>query len=78
MSKLIFYTPTTLDEAFIFTMGASVKKSNNPIGFFGTGLKYAIAVTLRLGGSIKIERVSASIGVSCNDAPKDRLKALQN
>jgi hypothetical protein len=55
MSKLYFYTPTTLDEAFIFTMGASVKKTDSPIGFFGTGLKYAIAVTLRLGGSIKIQ-----------------------
>jgi hypothetical protein len=55
MSKLYFYTPTTLDEAFIFTMGASVKKTKSPIGFFGTGLKYAIAVTLRLGGSITIE-----------------------
>ncbi len=55
MSKLYFYTPTTLDEAFIFTMGASVKKTKSPIGFFGTGLKYAIAVTLRHGGSIKIE-----------------------
>lgn len=55
MSKLYFYTPTTLDEAFIFTMGASVKEGSNPIGEFGTGLKYAIAVTLRLGGKIKIE-----------------------
>lgn len=55
MSKLTFYTSTTLDEAFIFTMGASVKKSNNPIGFFGTGLKYAIAVTLRLGGNFTIQ-----------------------
>lgn len=55
MTKLTFFTSTTLDEAFIFTMGASVKTGSNPIGFFGTGLKYAIAVTLRLGGSIKIE-----------------------
>jgi hypothetical protein len=55
MSKLYFYTPTTLDEAFIFTMGASVKKTKSPIGFFGTGLKYAIAVTLRHKGSITIQ-----------------------
>jgi hypothetical protein len=55
MNKLTFYTPTTLDEAFIFTMGASVKKNDSPIGFFGTGLKYAIAVTLRLGGTISIK-----------------------
>ena len=54
MAKLNFYTPTILDEAFIFTMGASVKTNSNPIGFFGTGLKYAIAVTLRLKGTIEI------------------------
>lgn len=54
MSMLNFYTPTILDEAFIFTMGASVKKNASPIGFFGTGLKYAIAITLRLKGNITI------------------------
>lgn len=54
MSKLYFYTPIALDEAFLFTMGMSVKTSSNPIGFFGTGLKYAIAITLRIGGSINI------------------------
>jgi len=33
MSKLTFFTPTILDEAFIFTMGASIKKTDNPIGY---------------------------------------------
>jgi len=55
MTILSFFTRTTIDEAFIFTMGASVKVSNNPIGFFGTGLKYAIAVTLRLNGEFTIK-----------------------
>ena len=55
MSTLTFFTPVTLEEPFIFTMGASVKTGTNPIGMFGTGLKYAIAVTLRDKGSIKIE-----------------------
>jgi len=54
MSTLTFFTPVTLEEPFIFTMGASVKTGSNPIGMFGTGLKYAIAVTLRNKGSIKI------------------------
>ena len=36
-----------LDLDVIRTMGVSVKKNDNPIGFFGTGLKYAIATLLR-------------------------------
>jgi hypothetical protein len=35
-------------------MGVSVKESADPIGFFGTGLKFAIATVLRLGGWIEI------------------------
>jgi len=62
MSKLTFFTPTILDEAFIFTMGASIKKTDNPIGFFGTGLKYAIAGVLRLGGKIDINQPGKRYG----------------
>jgi hypothetical protein len=36
------------------TFGINVKLGQNPIGFFGTGLKYAIAVTLRLGGTFRL------------------------
>lgn len=36
-----------LELDFIKTMGIHVKDNENPIGFFGTGLKYAIAVFLR-------------------------------
>lgn len=43
-------------EAFT-TFGMSAKPSSmNPIGKFGTGLKYAVAVTLRLGGTFKLFR----------------------
>lgn len=41
-----------LEAATIF--GINVKLGQNPIGFFGTGLKYAIAVTLRLGGTFRL------------------------
>ena len=36
------------------TFGINMKLGENPIGFFGTGLKYAIAVTLRLGGTFRL------------------------
>lgn len=51
---LSFANPGELDPRLIATFGANVKASSSAIGFFGTGLKYAIAVTLRLGGKIEI------------------------
>ena len=43
-------------EAFQ-TFGINAKpNSTNPIGYFGTGLKYAVAVTLRLGGTFRLFR----------------------
>lgn len=43
-------------EAFT-TFGMSAKPgSTNPIGKFGTGLKYAVAITLRLGGTFRLYR----------------------
>lgn len=39
------------------TFGINAKpNSDNPIGYFGTGLKYAVAVTLRLGGTFRLFR----------------------
>jgi hypothetical protein len=49
-----FITPTALPIEAATTMGVSVKESDNAIGNFGTGLKYAIAGVLRLGGTIVI------------------------
>lgn len=40
----------------VTTMGVSAKDGDTPIGFFGTGLKYAIAGLLRLGHKITIYR----------------------
>lgn len=51
---LIFQTPTSIPIEAFTTFGINVKLSSNPIGHFGTGLKYAVAVTLRLGGSIRL------------------------
>ena len=43
-----------IDPRTIKTMGVNVKVSDSPIGFFGTGLKYAIATLLRNSCSITI------------------------
>ncbi len=51
-----FYTPGTLQRECFTILGLNAKpNSDNPIGYFGTGLKYAIAVILRNNGTIVIE-----------------------
>ncbi len=51
---LIFKTPGPIDLDVIRTFGINVKENDNPIGHFGTGLKYAIAICLREGIGIKL------------------------
>ena len=51
---LVFENPGEIDPRSISTFGVSVKEGSNPIGFFGTGLKYAIAVLLRTGHKVTI------------------------
>lgn len=48
-----FATNSALPIEAATTMGVSVKESEGAIGKFGTGLKYAIAGILRLGGSVE-------------------------
>lgn len=54
MKYICFRNEGTIEPELFKAFGVSVKESENPIGFFGTGLKYAIAVILRLGGQITI------------------------
>lgn len=51
---LVFENPGVIDPRGITTMGVNVKENDSPIGYFGTGLKYALCVILRLGGSVTI------------------------
>lgn len=51
---IVFTNPGEIDPRSISTFGVSVKEGSNPIGFFGTGLKYAIAVLLRTGHKVTI------------------------
>jgi len=55
MSKtLIFHNPGEIDIRGACIAGLSAKDSKSPIGYFGTGLKYAIASILRWGGEVTI------------------------
>lgn len=55
MSYVIFENRGEIDMRAVSTFGCSVKETKNPIGFFGTGLKYAIAVLLRTDQKISIQ-----------------------
>lgn len=56
MKHVSFCNEGLIDLRAIRVFGASSKETANPIGYFGTGLKYAIAVALRLGCQISIYR----------------------
>lgn len=49
-----FQNEGLIDPIAITTFGINVKEGDNPIGYFGTGLKYAIAVLLRHECEIEI------------------------
>lgn len=55
MSIVVFENPGEIDPLVIKTFGVSVKEGDNPIGFFGTGLKYALAILLRTGHEVVIQ-----------------------
>lgn len=53
---IIFQNPGLIDLRAIQIMGLNAKDTKNPIGQFGTGAKYAIAVLLRSGCQVSIFR----------------------
>lgn len=57
---IVFENPGLIDVAAITTMGVSVK-DEGAIGYFGTGLKFAIATILRDGGQVTIWRGSEKL-----------------
>lgn len=52
MTKIVHETPGLIDIRALTVMGLSAKpNTKSPIGMFGTGLKYSVAVLCRLGAS---------------------------
>lgn len=51
---MIFHSGGPIDPKSWTLMGISAKENTNPIGFWGTGLKYSISILLRTGHSVEI------------------------
>lgn len=54
--SVIFKNSGLIEIRAITTIGVSVKEGENPFGYFGTGLKYAIGIILRNGCGITVYR----------------------
>ena len=54
MGYVVFENKEEIDVRSISTFGVSVKETENPIGYFGTGLKYALSILLRTGHEVII------------------------
>ena len=55
MTYVIFENHGTLDPRALTIMGLNAKENTNPIGYFGTGFKYGIAIALREGCNVIIQ-----------------------
>jgi hypothetical protein len=69
MQQVYFTNPGEIDPRTITTMGVNVKPGDSPIGYFGTGLKYAIAVLLR--NEQEVEVYSGTTKYSFSAAPQE-------
>lgn len=72
--NIVFENSGEIDLRTVLTFGCSVKETKNPIGFFGTGLKYAIGVLLRTGHAITIQAGAQSVEVT---ARKDTIRGKE-
>jgi hypothetical protein len=61
VSKVFFCNAEPIDLNAIAIMGVSVKTSDNPIGYFGTGLKFSIATLLRTGHKVTLYRAGERV-----------------
>jgi len=62
-----FSNPGEIDIRAVVTLGVSVKQSDSAVGYFGTGLKYAIATLLRTEHQITIWSGATSYIFSTED-----------
>jgi hypothetical protein len=56
---IVFENEGQIDPRLVMLIGVNVKGSASVIGYFGTGLKYAIACMMRWGEDIKIQSGAA-------------------
>ena len=53
--NIIFENKGEIDPLLMTTFGVNVKEGDNPIGFFGTGLKYGLAILMRHGCGVTVQ-----------------------
>lgn len=51
----VFENKGEIDPLLITTFGVNVKENDNPIGFFGTGLKYGLAILVRSDCAVAVQ-----------------------
>lgn len=66
--SIYFSNSGLIDLDVIRVMGVSAKENANPIGYFGTGLKFAIATLLRTGHEISLRRGKEAYKFTARDA----------
>lgn len=52
---IVFENKGEIDPLLMTTFGVNVKENDNPIGFFGTGLKYGLAILMRHDCSVTVQ-----------------------
>lgn len=72
--KVYFMNNGDFDIRAMLTMGVSAKDKEDAVGFFGTGFKYAIAIILRNGGTVKVSTIS---GVYEFTAKKENIRGKE-
>lgn len=63
--NVIFENSGEIDPRLILLIGANVKKSPSAIGYFGTGLKYAVACLARWGEELTVQSGLAEFTFAC-------------
>lgn len=53
--KVIFENKGEIDPLLMTSFGVNVKEGESPIGFFGTGLKYGLAILMRSGCEVTVQ-----------------------
>lgn len=64
---IVFENDGEIDPQLIALIGVNVKQSDNAIGFFGTGLKYAVACCARWGETMTVQSGMAEFRFHAED-----------
>lgn len=64
---IVFENKGEIDPRLVMLIGVNVKENNSAIGFFGTGLKYAVACLSRWGETISVQSGTALFTFTVED-----------